>query len=171
MNRHGLTLIELMVCVTLLVVGITALLGAFLSQMALNEHARNMAWAMNDANRVMERMRQLNVNCDTPSAAAPSECGDGNDACADWNDWLADTAEGKSIEPDPDTYELITMTSTGTDPLQVTVAVCWRHKSRVIGECTWDAGTETFDTDDVDGDGIIESPAMLSTLMTCRSES
>lgn len=56
------------------------------------------------------------------------------------------------------------------DPLRVTVAVCWRHRNRVIGQCTWNGATLTQD-DTVQPDptpGVIESPAMLTTLVTCR---
>ena len=179
-RKRGLTLVELVMVAAILGIGIAALIGAFVSQMALNEHARNMAWAMNDANRVMERLRQLNTNCETPSGSAPSECGAGAAACADWDDWLeSDAAGGKNLQPNPAVNELVVVTcrnqantevcAVGTDdPILVTVAVCWRHRSRTIGECDWD-GTQ-LTANDADGDGVIESPAMLSTLMTCRSE-
>jgi hypothetical protein len=55
---------------------------------------------------------------------------------------------------------------TDHEPLQVTVAVCWRHRNRVIGECAWDG--VALSANDADGDGVIESPAMLTTLVTCR---
>lgn len=169
-GSHGLTLVELVIVAAILGIGIAALIGAFVSQMALNEHARNMAWAMNDANRVMERLRQLNTDCETPSASPSSECGTGADACADWDAWLnSTTGGGKSILPSPSSNELIVVTTSGSDPLEVTVAVCWRHRSRTIGECAWDAQQSVLSADDQDGDGVVESPAMLSTLMTCRS--
>jgi prepilin-type N-terminal cleavage/methylation domain-containing protein len=165
-RQSGFTLIELMIGAILLAVGITTLLGAFLGQITLNEHARNLTWAVNDANRVLERMRQQNSGaaCASPSAAAPA-------GFADWDAWLAgDMAAGggggKSIQPDPDTNELVMVTSGGADPLEITVAICWRHRERTIGECDWNAGA--LITDDSDGDGVLESPAMLSTLMTCR---
>lgn len=172
--ERGLTLVELMMVAMVLSIGIVALLGAFISQMALNEHARNMAWAMNDANRVMERLRQQNTGseCLTPSAAAPT-------GFASWDVWLADTSAsgggGKNLLPNPSSNELIVVTPSGSDPLEITVAVCWRHRSRTLGECSWDGGTSTLEADeDVavpdDDPNVIQSPAMLSTLMTCRSE-
>ncbi|MBI4341103.1 MAG: hypothetical protein HY598_02335, partial [Candidatus Omnitrophica bacterium] len=65
------------------------------------------------------------------------------------------------------------------DPIRVTVAVCWRHRNRVVGECKWDAGTSSWDatpstwdlevaypgTDTAD---VIESPAMVGTVVVCR---
>ena len=193
-SRSGMTLIEAMLATAVLVVAITALLGAFLGQTLLNEHARHLTWAINDANRVMESLRQLNINCSTPSAALPIG--------TQWDNWLADTTAlgggGKSVQPDPNLYERIFVTCqdrdggasstdycatnqtgsgewhqkpagpTSYDPIRVTVSVCWRERNRTIGECTWNTGSQTFSANDADGDGVIESPAMLSTLMTCR---
>ena len=163
---EGFTLIELMIGAILLAVAITTLLGAFLGQITLNEHARNLTWAVNDANRVLERMRQQNSGaaCTSPSANPPG-------GFASWNAWLAaDIAAGggggKSIQPNPNTNELIMVTNDTSDPMEITVAVCWRHRGRVIGECRWNGGALV--ANDADGDGVFESPAMLSTLMTCR---
>jgi len=89
---------------------------------------------------------------------------------ATWDAWLDDAVTGgggKSIQPNPATQELITVTSAGVDPLQVTVAACWRHRERVVGECTWDGAALT--ANDADGNGIITSPAALATVVTCRS--
>ena len=64
--------------------------------------------------------------------------------------------------------------ATSFDPIRITVAVCWRQRGRVIGECTWN-GTTLTTLDGSNGpnnqQGVIESPAMLTTLMTCRSGS
>lgn len=60
--------------------------------------------------------------------------------------------------------------SVNHDPLRVTVAVCWRHRTRVIGQCTWDgANLQPNDlTPPIGTVGVIDSPAMLTTLVTCR---
>ena len=169
-TTQGFTLVELLIGATILVIGVVAMLGAVVSQVTLNEHARNLSWALNDATRVMERIRQQNsgAGCATPSAAAPT-------GFASWNVWLADTSAGggggKSIRPDPTTNELIVPTTSGTDPLTITVAVCWRHRNRVLGECSQPGGVLTADEGlDVanDTEAVIDSPAMLSTMMTCR---
>ena len=66
----GLTLVELMIAIAFLVIALTGLLSAFLSLSALNEYSRNVTWAVNDATRVLEQMRQQNTGgtCITPSA-------------------------------------------------------------------------------------------------------
>jgi len=170
--RHrclGFTLVELLIGVTILVIGIVAMLGAVVSQVTLNEQARNLSWALNDAQRVMERIRQQNSGsgCTTPGTAAPS-------GFASWDAWLADTSAsgggGKSIQPTPTTNELIVLTTSGTDPLTITVAVCWRHRDRVLGECRWTGSALIADESLVvaNDTSAIDSPAMLSTAMTCR---
>ena len=172
----GFTLVELLVGVVILIMAITALLGAFIGQTVLNEHHRNLSWAMNDARQVMERLRQLNIGCGTPTALASAlpvaECGGA--ACASWDAWVASASGGggKSIQPTPAVNELVTVSNPnpGGDPLQVAVAVCWRHRNRTFGECTW-SGVALSASDGSNGfaaDGIIQSPAALSTFLTCR---
>ena len=169
MRANGFTLPELLIGATLLMIGVVAMLAATVSQFTLNEHARNLSWASNDASRVMERIRQQNSgsSCTTPSATAPT-------GFASWDAWLADTSTngggGKSVESNQAGHELVVVTPSGTDPLTVTVAICWRHRGRVIGECTWNGSALVADESLVMASDTtaIDSPAMLSTAMTCR---
>ena len=156
-----------MIGAAILAIAIVSLLGAFMAQMALNEHARNQALGTNDAARVMEELRRQNsgAGCATPSAAAPV-------GFASWNAWLADTGAngggGKSIQPDPNTNEFVVVTPTGGNPLTVTVAVCWRQRERTVGECTWNGAALTANPGAGGDPEVTESPAQLSTLLTCR---
>lgn len=201
MNRcrmAGFTLVEVLLAVLTLSIAFAALLGAFLSQITLNEHARNLSLAVHDANRVIERIRQDNLNCTSPTinpTGVPTS----------WDAWLQ--TEVKSVPTvSSSTEERIVVTclqqspstpplnpadycgtggtaqvgtgewrvnagTTSFDPLQVTVSVCWRHRSRTIGECTWTGGTLVA-ADGGNGpndvQGVVESPASLTTLVTCR---
>lgn len=185
----GVTLVELMLATVLLAVGIVAMLQASLGQILLNEQARNLSWAMNDATRIFERVRQENSNC-TPPASVASPIG------TSWDAWLADVSAngggGKSLQDDEAVFVTCRdldggaatsdycaanqtgsgewhnkpVANTSIDPINVSVTVCWRHRGRVIGECVWN--NDALTADDADGDGVIESPAMLSTVMTCR---
>lgn len=151
LRPRGLTLVELLIGALLLVVGIVTLLEAFVRQQALNEHARNLSWAMNDATRVMERLRELNTGCTTPSTTPPAaECG----GCTTWDAWLASAAggAGKSVTT-PGAGEVVAMNASGVDPVTVTVAVCWTHRGRALGNCAVAPPT---------------SPAALTTVVTCR---
>ena len=164
-TQSGLTFVELLIGAFILLVGIAAMFGAFASQTSLNEHTRNHTWAMEDASRVMERLRQQNTGagCLAPSVTPPA-------GFASWDAWLASPAAigggGKSVQPTPATNELIVVSSSGSDPLNVTVAVCWISRTRVIGECTWNGPVLT--PNDADGNGTITSPTMLSTMLSCR---
>lgn len=184
-RSNGFTLAEVVLGGTVLAVAIAAILGAYVGQVTLNEHARNLSLAIQDANRVIEQIRQDTASCTAPDVNAPLLAGvvDGND----WNGWM--NAVGKSIQPNPQNNEFVQVTcqsnaggnppptpcatpAGGTDPIRVTVAVCWRHRGRIIGECL-DTPTLT-PGGDADGSGphniagVVESPAMLTTLVTCR---
>ena len=166
-RQGGLTLIELMIGAAILVIAMVSLLGAFMAQMTFNEHSRNHALATNDATRVMEQLRRQNsgASCTSPSAAAPG-------GFASWDAWLADTSAngggGKSVQPNPAANELVVVTSSGNEPLTVTAAVCWRERSRTIGECTWNGASLAANPGAGGNPAVTESPAMLSTFMTCR---
>jgi len=198
MTRAGMTMVELLLSVALLAVAMAAIVGGYLGQQTLNEHARNLTLAVQDADRVIEEMRDQNKQCNaTPTAKPPG-------AFTDWDAWMktvpvavpplpADGGGPKNLASSPEANERIVVTCQGTDavgalqncpatqmgtewqvagpagtlnPLRITVAVCWRHRGRTIGECAWD-GIKLSPTDS-NGNGVIESPAMLTTLVTCR---
>lgn len=190
----GFTLAELLIGAAMLLIAVTALLGAFFGQTALNEHARNLTWSLNDATRVMERLRERNTGCATQPSAVPPN------GFTSWDAWLADVSNagggGKSVQPTPNSNERVFVTcrdnatlalcgdvdqvgttewnrqagvNTNFDPIQITVAVCWRDRTRVIGECAWDGAAQRLNPNDGNGNGVIESPGMLTTIMTCRT--
>ena len=192
----GFTLAEVLLGGVALAVAIAAILGAYLGQVTLSEHARNLQLAVQDANRVMEQLRQKNIGCGSTPSVVPT------DGAANWNAWLDAAGGGKSIQPNPTANERIVVTcqkrdggsaatdycgsanqvgnewvsqagaTTNFNPIRVTVAVCWRHRNRTLGECTWDGAALNPDDAGVtvasDTAGVVDSPAMLTTLITCR---
>jgi type II secretory pathway pseudopilin PulG len=162
-----MTLVELMVGATLLAVAIVSLLGAFLGQVAMNDHSRNLLWALNDAARVMEQLRRQNTgaSCLSPTTTPPV-------GFASWDAWLADTGAGggggKSVQPTPAVNELVVVTASGVNPVTMTVAVCWRHRGRVLGECTWNGASLAANPGAGGNPAVTESPAMVSTVLACR---
>lgn len=188
---NGMTLVEVVLGLLVIALIAAAILGAYMGQVTLNEHARNLSLAIQDVSRVIEQIRRENTGCTTPEVVPAGS--------TSWDAWLQAQAPGKSI---PATQEQIVVTcshrngpasglcgtgnqvgsgewtsaggSTSLDPLSITVAVCWRQRGRTIGECTFNAGTGVLTP--VDGSngpndvvGVIESPAMITTLVTCRS--
>ena len=172
--QYGFTLIEVVLGGLTLAIAIAAIMGAYVGQVALSEHARNLSLAIQDANRIIEQIRQSGASCGTnPQIATTWPSG------TDWDNWLTVAGGGKSIQPDPLNNERVNVTcqnnqssavvscnsTGGIDPIRVTVATCWRHRGRTIGECT---PTGVLAASDNNSNGIIESPAMLTTLVTCR---
>ncbi|MBI4342169.1 MAG: hypothetical protein HY599_02240 [Candidatus Omnitrophica bacterium] len=192
-HAQGLTLVEVVLGVLTLAIIAAAILGAYIGQVTLNEHARNLSFAIQDVSRVIEQIRRENVGCTTPEVVPAG--------ATSWNAWLEAQAPAKTI-PVPAAQERIVVTcshrngpasglcgsgnqvgagewtsaagTTNLNPLAITVAVCWRQRNRTIGECTFNAGTGALTP--VDGSngpndvaGVIESPAMVTTLVTCRS--
>ena len=190
-RESGFTLVEVLLGGITLAIVTSAILGAYIGQITLNEHARNLSLVIQDANRIIEQIRQQNTTCTSPNVIPP--------AGTSWNAWLEAQVPGKSItSATPNVAERILVTcshrdgpasglcgsnqagagewtnpagNTTHDPLRVTVAVCWRHRNRTIGECTWN-GAALVPDDAVampnDTLGAIDSPAMLTTLVTCR---
>ena len=211
----GFTLIEVLLGVLMLAIVVSAILGVYMGQLTLSEHARNLSFAINDANRVLEELRNSNAGC----SPAPNATSTG---FTSWNAWLTnlptDVPAGggpKSLRPTAITQELIVVTcvqgggvarpstlgdagdppaagegeycgdvdqigsgewtsntgNTDFTSLDVYASVCWRHRGRVIGECAWDGATLTPDDSVLGGPGVgagfLESPAMLSTVITC----
>ena len=185
-SHGGFTLVEALLAGVALAVAIAAILGAYIGQITLNEHSRNLSLAAQDANRVMEQLRLQNSPCagTSPSASVPAATGVGTCTApiTSWNDWLQRCGGGKSVQPNPTVNELITLTCqnrAGTvtpcpaneNPIRATVAVCWRHRNRTIGECTWNGANLVADENVVvaaDTPNVIDSPVMLTTLVTCR---
>jgi type II secretory pathway pseudopilin PulG len=159
--QRGLTLIELLSGLAILILAMWALFSAYTGQTVLNEHSRNRTWAAFDALRVMEEIQRQNAQgiCATINVNPP--------AGFTWDTWLQGPGGGKSIQPNPATEELIVFNPPqGIDPVQVNIAVCWRHRGRVIGDCAWN-GAQLLP--DANGDGTTTSPVTLTTLITCRA--
>ena len=192
LEEAGLTLVEVLLGVLTLTIVLSAILGAYLGQVTLNEHARNLSFAVQDADRVVEELRRRNEPCagTEPSAVSPEG------VPPQWDVWLAGGGGSKSLQWLGANSELIMVTCrdattgdscgpnqvgtgewkfaggpTSFNSIEVTVAVCWRHRNRVVGECSW-AGATLQAADRPAGPvgvvGVIESPAMLTTLVTCH---
>lgn len=187
-SSSGFTLIEVVLGAMVIAIAIAAILGAYVGQVTLNEHARNLSLAIQDANRVVEQIRLQTSGCSSDLTANPPLPNIIPPGFATWDAWLGAT---KSILPDPVANERIVVTCQDADgnpncvaaqggdvvggapvggpfdPMRVTVAVCWRHRGRVIGEC--DAVLAAADgTTPFAANNVIESPAMITTLVTCR---
>ena len=193
-----MSLVEILIAVLVLAIAIAAILGAQLAQLALSEHARNIQLAIGDANRVLEEIRKQHTHCAIPSAVPPG-------GQTSWNAWLLNAGAGGGINLALNLNELVVVTcrsensgvfcpkdqigsgewhyaaspaagGTQEDAMRITVAICWSHKGRILGECKWSPGNvpplipdDTLTYPGSDTPNVIDSPAMATTLVTCRA--
>jgi len=187
-SSSAFTLIEVVLGGMVIAIAIAAILGAYVGQVTLNEHARNLSLAIQDANRVVEQIRLQTSGCGSDLTANPPLPniipGGGQ---ASWDAWLTNIGGNKSIQPAGSEVIIVTCqrqdggqqcsaaqapgsflaNGAAQDPMRITVAVCWRHRGRVIGECN--AALAAADgTAPFAANNMIESPAMITTLVTCR---
>jgi len=247
-TQAGFTLIEIMLGTSIMVIVLVALLGSFFGQSTLNQNARNMMAAVNDATRIMEEIRRQNARNPDGSFPAGSLCATSNIPSArppsqqSWNEWLDAQVPAKSLAGSGNIHEIAVVTCqdqdggtalsdycgwtatgqgaqvgpaewypwyggglamtnghlpfqwgpTAFDPIRVTVAVGWAQKRAGGGtlplggsgsEFTYNVtgigkgaivqeqlrvGPDAPEPGFPDGDGVIESPAMLTTMVTCR---
>lgn len=151
---RGFTLLELMLAVTILIVAITGLLASYVLCFNLAETARNMTLATTAIQFKLEEIRDHSFGDITA---------DFDNTTFTVSGFAANQATGA-----------IYVESISTDILRVTVSVCWRQRgNRIFGEDNGRGGGIALSghlegTEDIDADGIVDSPAMISTLMINR---
>ena len=106
--KKGFTLLELAIAAGVLTVAILGLLAALQSLHPLNETAKETAVALQDASRVMEQIRV------TPFSSIPT---------TNWTSWAQ--TNGLTHLTNEAVTVTTTVTTSGTDPLNVAVQVSW----------------------------------------------
>jgi Tfp pilus assembly protein PilV len=107
-KNSGFTILELLVASGILVISITAVLASFINSYLLNEASNNKAIAANDAQYVLERLKNMTYG-DISTCSAP---------CADYD---FPNLEDESIG--------VTVTQMG-DVKEVTADVSWTERER-----------------------------------------
>ncbi|MFH0838972.1 MAG: type II secretion system protein [Candidatus Omnitrophota bacterium] len=123
-GEKSFTLIELMLGLSIFVVAVVSLLGAYISALILSEGSRNLNIALNDASRVLEEMRNVTFSSLTTT---------------DWTAWAEDN--GANILNN----EAISTNFQVTDadhPTVVIVTVSWSERNRTRSTSLTTAITE-----------------------------
>ena len=122
-KRSGFTMPEMLLTAAILGYALSVVLAGYANNVALDEASRNLSSAVSHAEFVMEDIR----NASFGSVA-------GNITSGNWNwDTSTVTAQGLTAL----NSESIAATSSGTNPLDITVTVTWndlngRSRSRVL---------------------------------------
>ncbi len=114
LTRKGLTLIEVMAGVCILLISILAALSGFLGSMFLNNSSHDLTTAVNDAQYVMEQIKGLDYN--TCTQYLPSACYE----LPTFNNLPG--VETVTFYPVP--------TSVGTNLRKITVKISWQDKGQ-----------------------------------------
>lgn len=118
LTKNGFTLLELMIGVAVLIIALVGLIAAYIGCFSLNENARNLTIAVNDAQCVMEEIRDINI---------PT-----NIIAQDWTSWAAtDPPSGGGCNRlDNETIIVTYPSGTGAIPLEILVTVNWTERGR-----------------------------------------
>ena len=150
-SKRGFTLLEVLFSLGILAFTICGLLVTYTSSMVLLATAKNANIATNAAMGLMEQ-----IHTDTFSRIA-------NDY-----DGMVFTVNGMpSINGRPSSSGFVYVNDTNPELLNVTISICWRQGNRVIGEDADLDGTLN-NTEDVNGNGIADSPVELESLIANR---
>ncbi|MBU1932500.1 MAG: type II secretion system GspH family protein [Candidatus Omnitrophica bacterium] len=114
----GFTLLELMIGTAVLIIALVGLIAAYIGCFSLNESARNLTIAVNDAQCVTEEIRDINIPLKITSQ--------------DWTAWaLADSPGGGGCNSlDNETVIVTYPSGTSAEPLEILVTVSWTEKGR-----------------------------------------
>lgn len=113
-SLKGFTLIEVLVAVGILVIILAGLLLSYTSCFILNETTRNLTFAMNAAQNVLEEIREHTFS-------------------RIYRDYNRRTFEVPQIPPG-NSRGLVEVDNSNPDLLRITITVCWRQSGgRIIG--------------------------------------
>lgn len=114
----GFTLLELMIGVTVLIIALVGLIAAYTGCFSLNESARNLTIAINDAQCVMEEIRAMNI---------PT-----NITAEGWTNWAANNPPngGGCNRLNNEAITVTYPSGTTATPLEILITVNWTEKNR-----------------------------------------
>ncbi len=137
---------ELMLAAAVLIVAISGLIAAFIGCFVLNETARNLTFATMGAQEKLEEIRNYNFY-------------------KIYSDYDDTTFEVTGIE---ETKGRVDVDNTNPDLLEITVTICWKQVGgRIIGE-DLDLDGDLDTGEDSNGNGQLDSPVQIVTLMAKR---
>ena len=157
-SEGGFTLLEVVIAGGALMVGLVGLASTFGSGLALNDGARHLTLAMAAAQQELEAIKTLSFADVADRDGAFVVPGLDPQNVSTFVEVVQDSTDARDVAR-----------ITSADLAQVTVTVCWRQRmGRVIGEDANLDGVFDADTEDANGNGRLDSPAQLTTLIARR---
>jgi prepilin-type N-terminal cleavage/methylation domain-containing protein len=130
-SESGFGLIELMISLTILVVGIGGTMSVMAGSLVTLQHAAKEGTAITLADRQLEAYRSLPYTCISSTFTAPSGC---LTFSGFPNPYSSSQTTTSSESPDHRTYVVTTSITSITSGLQVTVQVKASGTTQVLGE-------------------------------------
>ncbi|MDD4954470.1 MAG: prepilin-type N-terminal cleavage/methylation domain-containing protein [Candidatus Omnitrophica bacterium] len=144
-TKKSFTIIEVLIALAILIIAISSILVTYLSCFMLIDTDKNINIATNAAQALMEEIRS------TPFTEIMN----------DYN------GLNFTINDIPESMGVVYVDDTNPELLQITISACFRHRGRVIGEDSNLNGNLDVG-EDVNGNGIIDSPVELTTRIANR---
>lgn len=146
-NLKAFTLIEVMLGAALLVTVLVSIIAVYMICFELVSTSRNMTFAVNEAQAMMEEIRDYDFyiiySYYNNKTFTVSEITSGN------------------------SRGVVYVDNSNPSLLKVTISVCWRDRTRTIGE-DLDFDGVLDSGEDLNKNGIIDSPAQIVSLITER---
>jgi prepilin-type N-terminal cleavage/methylation domain-containing protein len=144
-SSKGFSLVETILAIAILAFAVCAILQTYATCFALSSISENMNTATNAAQGLLEEMRSSSYV------------------------QLYDNYHGLifTVNDIPNSRGIIYVDDTNPELLKITVTVCWKSGSRVIGEDR-DLDGVLDPGEDVNGNGMIDSVVKLVTLIANR---
>ncbi|MBN3038664.1 MAG: type II secretion system protein [Candidatus Omnitrophica bacterium] len=177
----GFTLVELMMASAVTAVALLGLLGVFSGCFGVDESARDLTAAMNGARQIMEQLRTFRDEAritrdpsrdDFPADFQTEINNFRNNGIPNWGILHRVSIDIISDGSDPDGMSEVWGGSADTETLfWISVSVSWMQGGgRIYGEDNGAGGGVALDgaiggAEDVNNNGILDSPAQVTTLM------
>ena len=149
-NQSAFSLVEVLLAASILVVAIFVLIELFTYCSPLANSAGNMGIAINEAQKILEEIKNTNFDSIATNYASGGTPG---------NTFNISQPTGKGV---------IYLDTSNADLIRVDVVICWQNANgRVIGEDKDLDGLASV-SEDVNGNGQVDSPVTLSSFIARR---
>ena len=174
--KRGFTLMEVMFAAGIMLIAIGGLLGAYVLCFNLAETAKNLSLANNAIRQELEEIRHQKIvtvnHYDNTTFNVPGFTAK-NGAGVTYVQTTTLNVPGDSAQNAKGVIYVDAIPNT-TDLVRVTISVSWRQKGgRIIGTDNGSGGGMALNgirdgAEQVDANGVLTSPAMISEVMTNR---